>query len=223
MEARAWLRADRAHERVDGRSRVGATGDPPGRRKIADPQEMKALGFCVTIEHARFMAERFTAAGMASVAVWGDSPTDERRAALRDLDAGRVNVVFTVDLFNEGVDVPNVDTLLLLRPTESPTLFLQQLGRGLRRARRKAVCTVLDFVGNHRREFRFDRRFRALLGGTRRDVTARSRRDSRSCRRVPHGTRSRGERDRAPQHPQAIPSEWRAKRGAALARRRVTA
>ncbi len=95
---------------------------------------------------------------------------DERTAALRDLDAGRVNVVFTVDLFNEGVDVPNVDTLLLLRPTESPTLFLQQLGRGLRRARGKALCTVLDFVGNHRREFRFDRRLRALLGGSRRDV-----------------------------------------------------
>ena len=95
---------------------------------------------------------------------------NERTAALRDLEAGRVNVVFTVDLFNEGVDVPNVDTLLLLRPTESPTLFLQQLGRGLRRARGKALCTVLDFVGNHRREFRFDRRLRALLGGSRRDV-----------------------------------------------------
>jgi hypothetical protein len=79
-------------------------------------------------------------------------------------------VVFSVDLFNEGVDVPNVDTVLLLRPTESPVLFLQQLGRGLRKARGKGYCTVLDFVGIHRREFRFDRRYRALLGGTRRDV-----------------------------------------------------
>ena len=131
---------------------------------------IKALGFCVTIAHARFMAEQFRSVGIPAVAVWGDSPIDERTAALRDLDAGRVNVVFTVDLFNEGVDVPNVDTLLLLRPTESPTLFLQQLGRGLRRARGKALCTVLDFVGNHRREFRFDRRLRALLGGSRRDV-----------------------------------------------------
>ncbi len=140
------------------------------RLKTNDLTAIKALGFCVTIAHARFMAEQFRAVGIPSVAVWGDSPMEERTAALRDLDAGRVNVVFTVDLFNEGVDVPNVDTLLLLRPTESPTLFLQQLGRGLRRARGKALCTVLDFVGNHRREFRFDRRLRALLGGSRRDV-----------------------------------------------------
>ena len=140
------------------------------RLKTSDPQRIKALGFCVTIAHARFMADQFRAAGIPAIAVWGDSPMEERTGALRDLDAGRVNVVFTVDLFNEGIDVPNVDTLLLLRPTESPTLFLQQLGRGLRRARGKALCTVLDFVGNHRREFRFDRRLRALLGGSRRDV-----------------------------------------------------
>ncbi|MDP9072990.1 MAG: DUF3427 domain-containing protein, partial [Actinomycetota bacterium] len=63
-----------------------------------------------------------------------------------------------------------VDTVLMLRPTESPTLFLQQLGRGLRKAKGKTFCTVLDFVGTHRKEFRFDRRYRALLGGTRRDV-----------------------------------------------------
>jgi hypothetical protein len=81
-----------------------------------------------------------------------------------------VRAVFTVDLFNEGIDIPNVDTLLLLRPTESPTLFLQQLGRGLRKATGKSSCTVLDFVGTHRKEFRFDRRLRALLGGSRADV-----------------------------------------------------
>jgi hypothetical protein len=79
-------------------------------------------------------------------------------------------VVFSVDLFNEGVDVPAVDTVLMLRPTESPTLFLQQLGRGLRKSTGKGFCTVLDFVGTHRKEFRFDRRYRALLGGSRRDV-----------------------------------------------------
>ena len=140
------------------------------RLKTSDPHAIRALGFCVTIAHARFMAEQFRSVGIPALAIWGDSPMEERTAALRDLDAGRVNVLFTVDLFNEGVDVPNVDTLLLLRPTESPTLFLQQLGRGLRRARGKALCTVLDFVGNHRREFRFDRRLRALLGGSRRDV-----------------------------------------------------
>ena len=81
-----------------------------------------------------------------------------------------MNVVLSVDLFNEGVDLPVVDTLRLLRPTDSPTLFLQQLGRGSRRAPGKTVCTVLDFVGRHRTEFRFDRRFRALLGGGRKDL-----------------------------------------------------
>ena len=140
------------------------------RQKVTDPSRMRALGFCVSIDHARFMAERFREAGIPAVAIWGDSPRDDRQAALRDLDTGRVGVVFTVDLFNEGVDVPTVDTLLLLRPTDSPTLFLQQLGRGLRKAPGKAVCTVLDFVGTHRKEFRYDRRFRALLGGSRKDV-----------------------------------------------------
>jgi superfamily II DNA or RNA helicase/HKD family nuclease len=136
----------------------------------ADLSTMRGLGFCVSVEHARFMAQRFRRSGIASVAVWGDSPRSERESALRDLAAGRVRVVFSVDLFNEGVDVPAVDTVLMLRPTESPTLFLQQLGRGLRRAEGKAFCTVLDFVGTHRREFRVDRTYRALLGGSRRAV-----------------------------------------------------
>ena len=131
---------------------------------------MRALGFCVSVEHAQFMAAHFTRHGVPAVAIWGDSPMADRRAALKDLAAGTVRVVFSVDLFNEGVDVPTVDTLLMLRPTESPTLFLQQLGRGLRRSKDKTFCTVLDFVGTHRREFRFDRRYRALLGGTRRDI-----------------------------------------------------
>jgi hypothetical protein len=133
--------------------------------KVTNPQTMRALGFCVSVRHARFMAARFQRAGIAAVALTGDTPDQHRRAALRDLSEGRVAVVFTVDLFNEGVDLPDVDTLLLLRPTESGTLFLQQLGRGLRRAYGKSVCTVLDFVGNQRREFRYDLKFRALLGG----------------------------------------------------------
>ncbi len=136
----------------------------------ADVASLRGLGFCVSVEHARFMARHFNQHGIRSVAVWGDSPRAEREAALADLAAGEVKVVFSVDLFNEGVDVPAVDTVLMLRPTESPTLFLQQLGRGLRKADGKAFCTVLDFVGTHRKEFRFDRRYRALLGGTRRDV-----------------------------------------------------
>jgi len=141
-------------------------------RRIDDLARMRALGFCVSVDHARFMARVFRDAGIAATAIWSDTPELERRTALTDLAARRVNVVFSVDLFNEGVDVPAVDTLLMLRPTDSPTLFLQQLGRGLRRSVGKSVCTVLDFVGHHRKEFRFDRRFRALLGGTRTELTA---------------------------------------------------
>jgi hypothetical protein len=116
------------------------------------------------------MARVFNEAGVPSIAVWGDSPDEERRQALADLRDGIIRVLFSVDLFNEGIDIPDVDTLLLLRPTESPTLFLQQLGRGLRKAHEKRWCTVLDFVGLHRTEFRFDRRLRALLGGSRKHV-----------------------------------------------------
>src|SRR4029450_7894964 len=86
------------------------------------------------------------------------------------LTPGNVTGVSAVAFFNEGIDVPNVDTLLLLRPTESATLFLQQMGRGLRRAAGQSECTVLVFGGPHRREFRYDLRYRALLGGSRHDL-----------------------------------------------------
>jgi superfamily II DNA or RNA helicase/HKD family nuclease len=141
-------------------------------RRVDDPARIRALGFCVSVDHARFMARVFREAGIQSTAIWSDTPDNERHQALKDLADRRVNVVFSVDLFNEGVDVPAVDTLLMLRPTESPTLFLQQLGRGLRRHSSKTACTVLDFIGHHRAEFRFDRRLRALLGGARSEVAA---------------------------------------------------
>lgn len=137
---------------------------------VEDPKRMRALGFCVSVKHARYMARVFEKAGISAVAVWADSSREERQRALNELRKGTVNVVFSVDLFNEGVDVPMVDTLLMLRPSDSATLFLQQLGRGLRHSPGKALCTVLDFVGQHRREFRFDRRLRAILGGTRKDA-----------------------------------------------------
>ena len=147
------------------------------RRRVGDPTKIRALGFCVGVDHARFMAEQFNRHGIPAQAVWGDTPEGERLQALRDLRDGRVAVVFAVDLFNEGVDVPSIDTLLMFRPTESATLFLQQLGRGLRRTDRKALCTVLDFVGLHRKEFRFDLKFRALLGGSRADLQRHIERD----------------------------------------------
>jgi len=131
---------------------------------------MKALGFCVSVEHARFMTDRFNQAGIPAAAVSAATADAERTQALRDLRSGKTKVIFSVDLFNEGLDVPNVDTVLFLRPTESAIVFLQQLGRGLRRAEGKAGLTVLDFIGQQHRRFRFEERFRALLGGTRKDV-----------------------------------------------------
>lgn len=136
--------------------------------KVSDLQAVRGLGFCVSVSHARFMADFFTKAGLKSLAVDGSTDPANRRAALADLRDGKVAFLFAVDLFNEGLDVPDVNTLLLLRPTESATVFLQQLGRGLRRTPDKDVLTVLDFVGQHRKEYRFGNRFHALTGFTRR-------------------------------------------------------
>lgn len=140
------------------------------RDKILSTAQMRALGFCVSVQHARYMAKVFNAAGIASVAVSGSSTTAEREGALAALRAKELNCIFAVDLFNEGLDVPEVDTILLLRPTQSSTVFLQQLGRGLRRADNKAVLTVLDFIGQQRREFRFDVKYGALLNVSRRGL-----------------------------------------------------
>ncbi|MFF4759046.1 DUF3427 domain-containing protein [Streptomyces sp. NPDC001292] len=132
------------------------------RDKVSNPGAMRALGFCVTKAHAHFMADFFREAGFKAVALDSDSPPDVRAQALSDLRDGNLQVLFSVDLFNEGLDIPDVDTLLLLRPTNSATIFLQQLGRGLRRTETKPVLTILDFIGQHRAEFRFEEQFRAL-------------------------------------------------------------
>ncbi|WP_345381564.1 DUF3427 domain-containing protein [Actinomycetospora straminea] len=137
------------------------------RDRVADVHRMRALGFCVSVAHAEYMARKFSEANIPSLAVTGETALGDRLAAASALRNGQVQCLFTVDLFNEGVDLPTVDTLLLLRPTQSATVFLQQLGRGLRRAPGKAVLTVLDFIGQHRREYRFDTRYRALTGSTR--------------------------------------------------------
>lgn len=140
---------------------------------IGDWREMRALGFCVSVSHAEYMARSFTRAGIPSRVVVGVSNAEDRARAVEELRRRRINVIFTVDLFNEGIDIPEVDTVLLLRPTESATVFLQQLGRGLRLAPDKSGLTVLDFIGQQRREFRFDARFQALTG-----VPARKLRDA---------------------------------------------
>ncbi len=135
--------------------------------KISDLSAMKALGFCVSRDHALYMTRVFNEAGIKAATVLGTTVTQDRDRAVQDLRDGVIQAVFTVDVFNEGVDVPAINTVLFLRPTESTTVFLQQLGRGLRRATDKAVLTALDFVGHHRKEFRFDQRFRAMTGSTR--------------------------------------------------------
>lgn len=137
------------------------------RDKIADPQAMRALGFCVSVGHAAYMARVFTEAGIPAASVTSAPGSPERGRTLTDLRDGRLAVIFTVDMFNEGVDLPTVDTVLFLRPTESATVFLQQLGRGLRRAPGKAVLTALDFVGHQNKHFKFAERFRAMTGSTR--------------------------------------------------------
>jgi superfamily II DNA or RNA helicase/HKD family nuclease len=137
------------------------------RDKISNPGAMRALGFCVTKAHAHFMADFFRKAGFQAAALDSDSSAGVRAQTLADLRDGTLQVIFSVDLFNEGLDIPDVDTLLLLRPTNSATIFLQQLGRGLRRTETKPVLTVLDFIGQHRAEFRFEEQFRALTNLTR--------------------------------------------------------
>ena len=137
------------------------------RKKVREVRSMRALGFCVSIAHAEFMAGRFERLGIPAVAVSADSTAEVREDSLRRLRSREVNVIFAVDLFNEGVDVPEIDTVLFLRPTESATVFLQQLGRGLRQVEGKDCLTVLDFIGQASKQFRFDQRYRALTGTSR--------------------------------------------------------
>lgn len=130
--------------------------------KITNPQKMKALGFCVSVNHAKYMAERFNQVGLSSIALSGRSNKTVRREAVSKLRNGEINVIFVVDLFNEGIDIPEVDTILFLRPTNSTTLFTQQLGRGLRLSESKECLTVLDFIGFANKNFSYANKLRAL-------------------------------------------------------------
>jgi hypothetical protein len=134
------------------------------QKYCSDLNAMRALAFCVSVRHAEFMAEQFKAAGLAAVAVTGGTDRDMRQGIPAKLASGQLQIVCTCDLYNEGVDLPNVNTLLLLRPTQSPVLFEQQLGRGLRLAPGKESCLVLDFVGRYREEFRFDQLLQVMTG-----------------------------------------------------------
>ncbi len=112
----------------------------------------RALGFCCSKEHAKDMAKEFCRRGIPSVAVYSDAHgeyTEDRSIAIQKLMQGKIRVIFSVDMFNEGVDIPAVDMVMFLRPTESPIVFLQQLGRGLRKSMGKEYLNVLDFIGNY--------------------------------------------------------------------------
>ena len=112
----------------------------------------QALGFCCSKEHAREMAREFSSRGIPSVAVFSDASgeyTEKRNVAIQKLKNGEIRAIFSVDMFNEGVDITSVDMVMFLRPTESPIVFLQQFGRGLRKCRGKEFLTVLDFIGNY--------------------------------------------------------------------------
>ena len=123
---------------------------------VTDIDEVKGLGFCVSIEHARFMADYFNTHGIPSIALTGDSSDEERNTAKQRLVSGELRFIFVVDIYNEGVDILEVNTVLFLRPTESLTVFLQQLGRGLRLAENKECLTVLDFIGQANKNWNFD-------------------------------------------------------------------
>ena len=130
-----------------------------------DINDVRALGFCATIEHAKFMAQKFCLAGLKADYLTSEN-TKDRDVLRKDLRDKKINYLFVIDIFNEGIDIPEIDTVLFLRPTESLTIFLQQLGRGLRLADNKDCLTVLDFVGNSRPEYNFESKFRALIGKT---------------------------------------------------------
>lgn len=137
---------------------------------VTDMDEVKGLGFCVTIAHAEFMANYFNEHGIPAAFLTGKSPEEERKDAKDRLVSGKIRFLFVVDIYNEGVDIPEINTVLFLRPTESLTVFLQQLGRGLRLSENKECLTVLDFIGQANKKYNFEDRFAALLSGTTRNV-----------------------------------------------------
>jgi superfamily II DNA or RNA helicase len=134
------------------------------RQILLDVRGARGLGFCVSVRHAEYMATVFSRFGIPAAALSASSLGTLRSSIQQQLVNREINFIFVVDLYNEGVDIPAVDTILLLRPTESLTVFLQQLGRGLRLYEEKDCLTVLDFIGQAHASFNFEARFRSLLG-----------------------------------------------------------
>lgn len=137
---------------------------------VTDIYDVKGLGFCVSVKHANFMAKYFNEHGVPSIALSSQSEDDIRSDAKEYLISGKIKFIFVVDLYNEGVDIPQVNTILFLRPTESATVFLQQLGRGLRLYDNKECLTVLDFIGQANKRYNFETKFRAMLGSSSKSI-----------------------------------------------------
>ncbi|WP_415832642.1 DEAD/DEAH box helicase family protein, partial [Arcobacter suis] len=115
----------------------------------------KAIGFCVSKEHAFFMSKKFNEKGINSICLTSEDSIQKREETIKKLEGEKdsLEVIFTVDIFNEGIDIPSINTVLFLRPTNSPIVFVQQLGRGLRKHKNKDFLTVLDFIGNHKKAY----------------------------------------------------------------------
>ena len=131
------------------------------KKYVTDLEKVKGLGFCVSVDHEEYMADMFNQAGIPSLSLSSKSSDEDRKTAKSNLTKGKYKFLFVVDLYNEGVDIPEVNTVLFLRPTESLTIFLQQLGRGLRLSEGKECLTVLDFIGQANKKYRFEEKFRA--------------------------------------------------------------
>ena len=161
--------ATKLTDRLCNGERVGLIVDRL-RYYLPDENKCRALGFCATKEHAQYMAEEFRKVGLKAACLTSDKNNEERMKMNRQLAKGEINYLFVVDIFNEGVDIPAVDTLLFLRPTESLTIFLQQLGRGLRLYPGKQQLTVFDFVAQLNQKYDFASRFRSLMTRTDKSV-----------------------------------------------------
>jgi superfamily II DNA or RNA helicase len=140
------------------------------QKYVTDISDVKGLGFCVSIAHAQYMADFFNKSGIPSIALFGGTDRKSRLEAQQLLVSGEIKFIFVVDLYNEGIDIPEINTVLFLRPTESMTVFLQQLGRGLRLSEDKDCLTVLDFVGQAHRNYSYEEKLRALIGKSKHSV-----------------------------------------------------
>lgn len=155
------------------------------QKYLTNIRNVRALGFCVDQQHAKYMASKFTLCGLKAEVLTSEN-SQMRSTLYNRLKNKEINYLFVVDMFNEGVDIPEVDTILFLRPTESLTVFIQQFGRGLRKAQGKTHVDILDYVGNCRAEFNYTDRMRVMLGRTSMSVAEEMERD---CPHLPLGCR----------------------------------